>query len=181
MRSTSGLLPSRGRRSPFRTIGGSAIAPDGNGRPRASSSFLSAALSLRSRAISFSSTARSSGTAWQAQPTVRWLHTETSPLCVSRRKNPSATLLNVYRPPPLSGVGSSANAGAIKHKPAMTLAKTVLVIISPLPKRNRGDILAPLRPEYYPQGHFSGNHFALHNRASTAYQERAISLVVSRC
>ena len=77
------------------SAGGSGMVPAGNGRPRARISFFSAAFSLRSRAISFSRTARSSGTAWQAQPTARWLHTETSPVCVSSRKNPSATLLKV--------------------------------------------------------------------------------------
>ena len=63
--------------SPCARCRGSGSMPAGNGRPRASRSFLSAAFSVCSRAISFSSAARSSGTAWQAQPTVRRLHSET--------------------------------------------------------------------------------------------------------
>ncbi len=58
-----GLSLPGGRRSPSRSAGGSGKAPAGSGRPRARMSFFSAAFSLRSRAISFSSTARSSGAA----------------------------------------------------------------------------------------------------------------------
>ena len=64
------------------------------GREQGCPSF-SAAFSVRSRAISPSRTARSSGAAWQAQPTARWLQTETSPVCMSSRNRPSATLLKL--------------------------------------------------------------------------------------
>jgi hypothetical protein len=81
----------------------SALSPPGSGTPRAIISRLSVAFSPCSRAISLSSTVRSSGTAWHAQPAVRLPHSETLPVRVSSRRKPSWTWLKVKRPFSLSG------------------------------------------------------------------------------
>jgi hypothetical protein len=58
--------------------------PSGSGTPRAIICFLSEAFSPWSRAISLSSAARSSGTAWQVQSPERLLHVEIRLLGLAR-------------------------------------------------------------------------------------------------
>src|SRR5229473_8430726 len=116
--------------------------PSGNGRPRATSSRLSAAFSPCNRAISFSSAVRSSGSAWQAQPTARLLHRDTSPVRVSSRNSPSDTCLNVNLPCSVSSVGSCACAtGARLRKNAK--AATADFMRHPLLREACSDLRRP--------------------------------------
>ena len=82
----------------------------GGSRSAAISDFRLATSPCR-RAISFSSAARSSGTAWHAQPTACGLQNAICPAELSRRKKPSSTRLKEYRLGTFGGAPSCAGAG----------------------------------------------------------------------
>src|SRR5262245_32258381 len=106
--------------------------PSGSGTPRAIISFLSEAFSPCSRAISTSSAARSSGTAWQVQFAVRLLQIDTWPVRVSRRRNSSSTWLKVKRPFSGSGAAVWACAAGTPNRTA-TRNRVRSMIVSRVP------------------------------------------------
>ncbi len=85
-------------RSPFCATGGSGMAPGGSGKPRAEDILLQRGIfAAQPRDLIFEHGAIL-GAAWQAQPTVCWLHSETSPVCVSSRTKPSADFVEGIAP-----------------------------------------------------------------------------------